>query len=323
MKVDLKRRDFLRLSGGFVLAAGLPFKSGCGGDGGGPAPGVYGFPQGLASGDPRETSVVLWTRVQLVTGATTDPIDMTVQVATESTFDNVVVEQMVQATTASDHTVRVLITGLTAGTQYHYRFVVQGDSIAGRTRTAPLASADVPVNLAWVSCQDYEAGTYGAYRQLLADDEAAPSADKVQFVVHLGDFIYETSGADFQRALDEDFEFFDLRGIEAFPDGPKHATTLADDRHLYKKFLLDPDLQEARARCDLRAGWRHDGESRRQHPRRDGPEHGQFHSQAGHHRVFARQRCRQRPRHDHRHELHRRNLGEVERVLGGFHFRQR
>ncbi len=60
------------------------------------------------------------------------------------------------------------------------------DSIAGRTRTAPETGADLPVNLAWVSCQDYGAGHYGAYRQMIIDDDARPAADRIHFVAHLG-----------------------------------------------------------------------------------------------------------------------------------------
>jgi alkaline phosphatase D len=257
MKVDMKRRDFLRLSGSFVLAASLPFKSGCG-DGGSDS-GVYTFPQGLASGDPRETSVVLWTRVQLAMGTTSEAIAVTVQVATDAEFANVVAEQMVTATAAADHTLRVLVTGLTAATHYHYRFTAGGDSLVGRTRTAAAANADVPVHLAWVSCQDYAAGRYDAYRELLAEDDARAEADKIQFVVHMGDYIYESRGSMFQVPLGPDFLPTTISGgreIPPFPDSTSGvAETLADYRHLYKSYLADPQFQAARARWPFIHTW--------------------------------------------------------------------
>ncbi len=249
----MKRRDFLRTAGTFVAAAGVGIgTSACGDDGA--AEGTFSFPQGVASGDPRASSVMVWTRAVRSNGSA-DSVRVVAEISDAEDFSNIVAEQEMTVTADSDHTLRLLVTGLSAGTRYFYRFTAGADSISGQTRTAPEASDAAPVRFAWVSCQDYEAGTYGAYRQLLDDDEAAPAADKIQFVVHLGDFIYETSGADFQRALDDDFEFFDLRAIEAFPDGPKHATTLADYRHLYKQYLLDPDLQAARARWPFIQTW--------------------------------------------------------------------
>ena len=63
----MKRRDFLRDVGFFITSAALI--PACGDnalpvviDEGEPR-GTFAFPQGVASGDPRTDSVVLWTRV--------------------------------------------------------------------------------------------------------------------------------------------------------------------------------------------------------------------------------------------------------------------
>jgi alkaline phosphatase D len=195
---SMKRRDFLRLSGTFLVAAKL---TGCGGDDDGATPdgpgpdapttGIYRYPQGVASGDPRETSVVLWTRAERVAGGTAD-IELKVEVATDEAFTNVVAMRDLWAAAANDHTVRVIVTDLAADTIYFYRFTTGNDVIVGRTRTAPTADADVPIRLAWASCQDYMAGHYGAYRIMIQEDMARPPADQIRAVLHLGDFIYET-----------------------------------------------------------------------------------------------------------------------------------
>jgi alkaline phosphatase D len=264
----MQRRQFLRLSGSFLAAAGLTSSlPACGDDGSsGPPPGVFAFPQGLASGDPRETSVVLWTRAVRVDG-TDAAVALTVEVATDEDFDELVVQQAIDATAAADHTVRVLVTGLTADTSYHYRFVAGGDIVTGRTRTAPAADADVAVRLAWVSCQDYGAGFYHAYRLMIADDEALPAADRIRAVVHLGDFIYETRGDGFQLALDDELRPISLTNPDGtaripapFPSGGggpngSHAVTVDDYRHLYRTFASDPDLQAARARWPFIYVW--------------------------------------------------------------------
>jgi alkaline phosphatase D len=264
----MKRRDFLRSSGWFVVGAalaGIP-GSGCSDD----PQDTFSFPQGVASGDPRATSVVLWTRVVLAraTSGSFGSISVRVQVSDGADFTTLVVDQQVLATQDSDHTVRVLVTGLAAGTVYHYRFIAGQDEISGRTRTAPDATEDVQVNLAWVSCQDLSAGHYGAYRQMIIDDEARPAADKIHAVVHVGDMIYETRADSFQTAIDEDFKQIMLtnpdgtpRAVAAFPSGggtragTTFAATLDDYRHLYRTFLSDPDLQAARARWPFVAIW--------------------------------------------------------------------
>lgn len=271
----MKRRDFLRLSGTFFVAASLG-GIGCGDDGGAmpvdAAPdalptGLIDFPQGLASGDPRETSVVLWTRAVDSRDAAA-AVDLRVEVSADPAFATLIAMQEVQATATADHTVRVVVTGLAADTIYYYRFVAGGDQIEGRTRTAPPADADLPVRMAWVSCQDYAAGNYGAYRVLVQEDMARPEADQIRFVLHLGDFIYETRGDGFQTALDENLNPITVmnadgtaRVVPPFPSGggmagtTNFANTVADYRHLYKLFASDPDVRAARARWPFIHTW--------------------------------------------------------------------
>lgn len=272
----MKRREFLHNTGWFVVGASLLGIPGCGdsgttGPGDAPAPtpepkGTYSFPQGVASGDPRDTSVVLWARA--IRNANTNDVTVRVQVSGDDTFNTLFAERLVLATSASDHTLRVLITQLSPGRTYFYRFMAGSDVIIGRTRTAPDAKADVQVNLAWVSCQDYAAGHYGAYRQMLIDDDARADADKIHAIVHLGDMIYETRADGFQTAIDDNFQPTMLtnrdgspRAVAAFPSGGgtrasvTFAATVDDYRHLYRTFLSDPDLQAARARWPFISVW--------------------------------------------------------------------
>jgi alkaline phosphatase D len=274
----MKRREFIRNTGWFVVGAAVVGVPGCATDGSSLAEAEtdsdlaarFSFPQGLASGDPRATSVVLWTRV-VVAGAADaacGAVTVRVQVSSNADLQSLVVDHEIAATPDSDHTVRVLVTGLRPDTDYHYQFVAGRDKIAGRTRTAPAATADVQVNLAWVSCQDFSVGSYGAYRQLIIDDNARPAADRIHAVVHLGDVIYETRNDVSQVALDDNFEPIVLtnrdgspREVAAFPSGGgtraglNFAETLADYRHLYKTYLADPDVQAARARWPFVSIW--------------------------------------------------------------------
>lgn len=232
----IDRRAFLR---GATASAGLFFASACapfrGAAPRGGEPGRYRFPQGVASGDPRPDSVVLWTRVEAP--------EVTAQLAIDPGFRHLVLEERLRVGASSDHTVRLVVDSLAPDTRYFYRFRAGADaSPEGRTRTAPAPDAEREVRFAFASCQSYEDGFYGAYRRLVEDDRAAPPDEQLDFVLHLGDFIYEYAGGG-------------VRQVPPFPSGGASARTLDDYRHLYRTYLSDPDLQAARARWPFVVTW--------------------------------------------------------------------
>lgn len=257
---DLTRREllarFAAMAGCYVVSAGTPFaafgrriRSGS----------RHRFPQGVASGDPTPESVVLWTRVEPVSGGH-DPVDLRLQVARSPRFETLVVDRPVRATAASDHTVRVLVDRLDPSTVYRYRFVTaSGDAtIAGRTRTAPSPDDPRSVSFAMVSCQHVQLGYMTPYRRMIAEDAERPEEEQIQFVLHLGDFIYEEAW--YPEEVDGTFLRRLLRDTIRFPDGGQLGTlrypvSLADYRHLYRTYLSDPDLQAARARWPFVCTW--------------------------------------------------------------------
>src|SRR5690349_17237588 len=101
------------------------------------------FAHGVAPGDPRQSSVVIWTRVTPTSvskpGSGAGP-DVTVrwQVSTTSTFSSIARSGDVRTGPARDHTIKVDVTGLQPNRFYYYRFVFGTvRSAVGRTRTAP------------------------------------------------------------------------------------------------------------------------------------------------------------------------------------------
>jgi alkaline phosphatase D len=148
------------------------------------------FPLGVASGDPDATSVILWTR--LITPEVADPLpasDIAVdwEVATDEAFGAVVASGTAAAVAALAHSVHVEASGLTPDTEYWYRFTVDGrTSPVGRTRTFPGAgSTPAQVRFSVASCQNWSAGYYTAH--------AAMADEDLDFVVFVGDYIYERS----------------------------------------------------------------------------------------------------------------------------------
>jgi len=213
------------------------------------------FPQGVASGDPQPDGIMLWTRA-VPASATGNPVSLLLELGTERDFTRPLLRERVQTDAGADYTVRTYIDGLAPDTRYFYRFLGGGDSMSrtGRTRTAPAPGQAGRVNIAFASCQSFEQAHYGCWARMLADDKAADEADRIDFVLHLGDFIYE-------RCWNQGIDGGPLaREVPPFPDGVatadySYAVSLADYRHLYKTYLSDPHLQAARAHWPFVCTW--------------------------------------------------------------------
>ncbi|HZJ53558.1 MAG TPA: alkaline phosphatase D family protein [Myxococcaceae bacterium] len=241
-----------------VMAAASTFPA-CGDGGeedtGSDADGLARFPHGVASGDPKQDTVILWTRVVNVGSV---PVDMPLrlEVAVDPEFTQLVVEKDgLTATVAHDSCIKVRVKRLSPGNTYYYRFsLVQGRtryrSTAGRTRTAPEASADVPIRFAVANCQDYVGRYWNSYQQLLT---IAPH--ELDFFLAIGDYIYETTAADGvpagSRAIvfGKPSEAIDLGG------GNLAARSVGNYRDLYRTYRSDPLLQQVHARWPMIATW--------------------------------------------------------------------
>ncbi len=214
------------------------------------------FPEGVASGDPAPDSVLLWTRRPGVDR----PVRLTVEVARDSAFRRVIARASTTAEPASDWTTRVLVGGLQPAQEYWYRFVDDegGGSRIGRTLTAPADDDERAVRFAFVSCQNINYGAQNAWRRMIFEDERAAPADRLGFVLHLGDFIYELVWYPEDRPKG----MYDrqIREILRFARGEKindfHIPVDVDDyRAVYRAYQRDPDIQDARARWPFVTMW--------------------------------------------------------------------
>jgi len=196
------------------------------------------FTLGVASGDPRTDSVILWTR--LAPDAVADDgsggmpaadADVIWELAADDAFEDLVASGLFTATADHGHSVHVDATGLEPGTDYHYRFrYADWTSPAGRTRTLP-DGAPERFGVAVANCQMFESGRYGAYANLVDED--------IDLVLHLGDYIYEYPGGDGERS----------------PKPTRPLQTLADYRIRYAAYKSDPQLQAAHGRFPFVLTW--------------------------------------------------------------------
>lgn len=189
----------------------------------------YPFRLGVASGSPRPTGIVLWTRIVSEPSNPQPPASAAVtvrwEIAEDDGFRRLAAKGDATALPELAFSVHVDVNGLQPDRWYWYRFML-GDAVSpvGRTRTAPPADA-LPSSLrfAFASCQHWEFGQYAAHRHIAA---AAPD-----LVVFLGDYIYEWGPYD-----------------EAHPAAVRRtgeSVTLAEYRARYAQYKTDPHLQAA------------------------------------------------------------------------------
>jgi alkaline phosphatase D len=155
------------------------------------------------------------------------------ELAADEGFRRIVRQGEAPATAEAAHSVHVELRGLEPARTYWYRFLAGGAaSPVGRTRTAPASGADVPqLRFAYCSCQQYEQGYFGAYRHMAAED--------VDLVVHLGDYIYESSWG---------------RNHVRKHSGPE-PTTLIGYRNRHAQYKTDPDLRAMHAQAPWIFTW--------------------------------------------------------------------
>jgi len=204
------------------------------------------FALGVASGEPRPDSVLLWTRLypgaaqpgyaataaeqaahmEEVSGLTEDQYC----VVSYEIFDHESLTKPIRKgefTTwaARGWSVHARIEGLRPDRRYWYRFRSgQAISPVGRTRTAPAPDARVAaLRMALASCQHYEQGYYSAHADIAQQD--------IDAVLFVGDYIYESTNPKYR--------------LRSHTGGVPKTLEAYRERHaLYK---LDADLRASHA----------------------------------------------------------------------------
>ncbi|WP_428912004.1 alkaline phosphatase D family protein [Niallia sp. Krafla_26] len=222
-----------------------------------------GFTQSVASGDPTPKGAILWTRVNPdvtgIQGLSADQFDSSMiqwlanrlNAGNSQLSDLIETGQVVMVDISKtpdfqlpvltgftpiwkdfDHIVRLDVDGLLeSSTVYYYRFITQNGYVSqtGRFKTLPKETDAVPVKFGYITCQDYTNGYFNALHHL-ADEE-------IDFVIHVGDYIYESVGDPLYQSPIEGRKIL-------LPSGGTKAKTLDDYRTLYRTYREDQDLQK-------------------------------------------------------------------------------
>jgi alkaline phosphatase D len=195
------------------------------------------FAHGVASGDPLAEQVILWTRVS-PPDETVGSVSVEWRVARDPELTDVVALGRAETSAELDFTIKVDVGGLAPASTYYYDFSALGArSRVGRTRTLP-SGATPRARIAVVSCANYPAGYFNAYRLV------AERVD-LDLVLHLGDYLYEYGNG----------TFGDGSSIDRVPKPDRETVSLAEYRQRHAQYKLDPDLQEAHRQHPFIAIW--------------------------------------------------------------------
>lgn len=229
------RREFL-----FKTAATVAAVSAVAACGGGDSVAPAQFAYGVASGDPLEDRVILWTHAKVPGSSASVPL--TWEVASDSSFKTIVSTGKVDALEANAFTAKVDASGLTAGNTYFYRFRDATDTMSavGTTRTLPMATV-ASLKLAVFSCSLYSEGFFNVYAQAVKSD--------ARYALHLGDYIYEY-GSDPAKYGSKDGAALGRAAVPA-----NDIVSLADYRARYAQYRSDPDLQALHAKMPWITIW--------------------------------------------------------------------
>ncbi|KAK3388746.1 PhoD-like phosphatase-domain-containing protein [Sordaria brevicollis] len=214
------------------------------------------FTHGVASGDPYDDSVILWTRVAPTMD--NDASNITVEgtaglfnheiegfvrasektvcvewrVAEDEGFEVVADEGKVWTSSDVDFTVKVEAKRLYPFTTYYYQFnICDSDkkSPVGRTKTLPARGKRVPkdVKLAVYSCSNYPQGFFNVFGNTVRKDS-------VDFIVFLGDYIYEYKNGQYGWG----------NALGRVPQPDRLTFTLYDYRKRIATYRTDLDLRD-------------------------------------------------------------------------------
>ncbi|WP_340600565.1 alkaline phosphatase D family protein [Acinetobacter sp. HZNU-JH01] len=196
------------------------------------------FEHGVASGDPLQDRVILWTR--LTPNDASARLQVTWQIALDQQFKQIIKTDIVITTASDDFTVKVDATGLKADQSYFYRFIF-GDKISPVGQTKTLAVNTSKVSFAVCSCSNYPAGYFYVYREI--------AKQNVDVVIHLGDYIYEYGAGEY--ASEDAVQL----GRTLAADNNQEIIKLDDYRKRYALYRQDPDLQAVHQRHPFIVVW--------------------------------------------------------------------
>ena len=228
----MKRRQALKISSIGALGLSTSISSSC-------SQNTYFFNHGVASGDPLEGRVILWTRV---TPQKPGPLETILEISENENFSKIVFSKKLQTSSLSDYTIKYDFLAkkyCDSDKWFFYRFRA-GNAISeiGKSKTFSESTATAKIGI--FSCSNYPAGYFNAY-------QAAADKNDLDLWLHLGDYLYEYPMGGY--ATDN------AEKLGRVPRPLHEMITLSDYRQRHAQYKLDKGSKALHKNAPLIAVW--------------------------------------------------------------------
>ena len=228
----MKRRQALKITSIAAIGLSASISSNC-------SKNTYSFDHGVASGDPLEDRVILWTRV---TPQQTGPVEATLEISENKSFSKISYSKKLQTSALSDYTIKYDFMAkryCDSDKGFFYRFKA-GDSISEIGKSKTFSKKTVSAKIGVFSCSNFPAGYFNAY-------QAGAEKNDLDLWLHLGDYLYEYPMGGY--ATDN------AEKLGRTPSPTHEMITLSDYRQRHAQYKLDQGSKALHKHAPLIAVW--------------------------------------------------------------------
>ena len=228
----MKRRQALKITSIGAIGLSASISSSC-------SKNTYSFNHGVASGDPLEDRVILWTRV---TPQQAGPVETILEISENENFSKIAHSTKLQTSSLSDYTVKYDFLAkqyCDSDRGFFYRFRA-GSSISEIGKSKTFSKNTESVKIGVFSCSNFPAGYFNAY-------QAAAEKNDLDLWLHLGDYLYEYPMGGY--ATDN------AEKLGRTPSPTHEMITLSDYRLRHAQYKLDHGSKALHKHAPLIAVW--------------------------------------------------------------------
>jgi alkaline phosphatase D len=228
----MKRRKALKITSIGAIGLSASISSSC-------SKNIYSFNHGVASGDPLEDRVILWTRV---TPQQSGPVETILEISENENFSKIAHSTKLQTSSLSDYTVKYDFLAkqyCDSDKGFFYRFRA-GSSISEIGKSKTFSKNTESVKIGVFSCSNFPAGYFNAY-------QAAAEKNDLDLWLHLGDYLYEYPMGGY--ATDN------AEKLGRTPIPTHEMITLSDYRLRHAQYKLDHGSKALHKHAPLIAVW--------------------------------------------------------------------
>ena len=228
----MKRRQALKISSIGAISLTTSIGSSC-------SKHVYFFHHGVASGDPLNDRVILWTRV---TPQQAGPIEVILEVSENKNFSSIIFSKKLQTSSLSDYTIKYDFLAkhyCDSDRGFFYRFRA-GNAISEIGKSKTFSENTIAAKIGIFSCSNFPAGYFNAY-------QAAAEKNNLDLWLHLGDYLYEYPMGGYATEKAEK--------LNRVPEPLHEMVTLSDYRLRHAQYKKDQGSKALHKHAPLIAVW--------------------------------------------------------------------